>query len=142
MTPASSPGRDSWWFAVWAAIGGLFALSLLAGFTIGMFILAVPAIATVALLRVPNASVGRSGLISGVSLPLLFVAFANRHGPGTNCNATRFRCHDEWSPWPWLLAGIIVAAAGGTVFARARRKARKLSTPLTNSAVTTPRSMP
>jgi hypothetical protein len=68
----------------------------------------VAVIASVVLLRVPQASVGRPGLISGVSSSLFFVAFASRHGPGSICNLTRIHCHEEWSPWPWLVAGLVL----------------------------------
>lgn len=118
-----SPGvRDVSWFVVWASIGGLFTAAFLSALTIGPFIVAVPVITTVIVLRVPNASAGRPGLISGASFPLLYVAFLNRHGPGSICNATRLRCHDEWSPWPWLLTGLGVSLTGATIFTWARRE--------------------
>ena len=117
--PASSLAGDLWWFAGWAAIGGLYALALLALLSVGLLILVAAVIPTVVLGRMSNASVGRPGLIAGAALPLFYVAFVNRHGPGTICSATQ--CHDEWNPWPWVLTGIGVAAIGATIFAKTRR---------------------
>jgi hypothetical protein len=117
----SSRWRDLAWFALWASIGGLFALTLLGALTIGVFVLLVPVMATLVLRRIPNAVAGRPGIITGAAIPVFYVAFLNRHGPGNICNSNHFHCHDEWNPWPWLLAGIGVAVTGAVVFTRARR---------------------
>lgn len=121
---STSTRADLAWFAAWSAIGALFALSIAGALTIGVFILIVPLIATACLLRLPRASVGRPGLVTGAALPLFYIAFLNRHGPGNICNATHLRCHDEWSPWPWLLAGICLTVFGGLIFARPARSPR------------------
>jgi hypothetical protein len=115
---SGSPRHDMLWFAAWSAIGGLFALSLLGAASIGVFLLVVPVVATVLLFRIPQARVGRPGLITGVSLPMFFVAYLNRHGPGNICNETRLRCHEEWNPWPWVLVGIVAASTGAVAYVR------------------------
>jgi hypothetical protein len=73
-----------------------------------------------ALRRNPNPLVGRLGVFTGMALPLFFVAFNNRHGPGNVCNGARLRCHEEWSPWPWRGAAVVLLGIGMTL--KARRK--------------------
>ena len=75
--------------------------------------------------RYPRESrVGLPGLISGLSLPLFYVAFLNRSGPGTVCTstATSQSCVDEWSPWPWLAIGIVLLVSGCVWFAMSNRR--------------------
>ena len=67
---------------------------------------------------------GLPGLVSGLSLPLFFVAYLNRAGPGTICRAIGAQgqeCIDEWSPWPWLAIGVVLLIGGFVQFVRANR---------------------
>jgi hypothetical protein len=55
------------------------------------------------------------GVVAGLALPVLYVAWLNRGGPGEVCH-TRFNgqeCGDAWSPWPFLGVAVLflVAAA-------------------------------
>ncbi|MFB7334286.1 hypothetical protein ACFC00_21970 [Streptomyces adustus] len=107
------------WFCVWFVVGALGSLGLLTALTIGLYLLP-GAVAAAALLAVRRgSSAGLPGLVSGLGVPLLYVAFLNRGGPGNVCTATASgqSCVDEFDPWPWLavgtalfLAGIVLAA--------------------------------
>jgi hypothetical protein len=112
--PVTSPltlSRLPWmWFTAWLLVGAGYALSLIGVASIGLFVLPLPVLATVLLVRRQPAACGLSGLISGLGIPLLYVAYVNRAGPGTICTAVTGgqECNDEWSPWPWLAVGVIL----------------------------------
>jgi hypothetical protein len=108
------------WFIAWAGVGAGYAFRILAALTIGVFVLAMAAVATAALARRPQARAGLTGLLSGLGLPLLYVAFLNRAGPGLVCTTTvtSQTCGEEWSPWPWLLIGTGLVAGGCLWFGR------------------------
>jgi len=54
------------------------------------------------------------GLVSGAGVVVLVVAYLNREGPGTTCwhTATRSGCDEHLNPLPWLVAGVVLLAAG------------------------------
>src|SRR2546427_553384 len=82
----------SWgWFGVWLVVGGGYATGLLGAAAFGLFVLPIPIIGTVFLVRQKGSSRGMAGLISGLSVPLFVVAYRNRPQPGL----------DGISPWPW-----------------------------------------
>jgi hypothetical protein len=62
------------------------------------------------------------GLLTGAALPVLYVAWLNRDGPGQVCSrtATTETCADEWSPRPFVVAAIELAVAGLVVLLRRR----------------------
>jgi hypothetical protein len=119
-------------FLAWFIVGGLYALSILGAMTIGIFVLPVALAATAFLATRRHARDGLPGLISGLGLPLFYVAFLNRDGPGTICTTTPTSqsCIDEWSPWPWLALGaalvlvgilVLVKTAPGITASRSKR---------------------
>jgi hypothetical protein len=113
------------WFIAWAAVGAAFAFGVLAILSIGLFVLAIDAVVAVVLARHPQARASLTGLVSGLGLPLLYVAFLNRAGPGMVCTttATSQSCADEWSPWPWLFIGVALVVIGCVWFGvRSRRQ--------------------
>ncbi len=90
-----------------------------------MFVLPFAVASTVLVATWRNALVGLPGLASGVGVPLLYVAYLNRGGPWTVCEALGQggqRCTDEWIPWPWVATGASVLLAGVVVFVVRRRK--------------------
>lgn len=111
------PMRHKWFF-VWLAIGATFGLAILGTMSIGIFVLPVAAIATVVALRRPGAEAGLPGLISGASLPVFYVAFLNRDGPGTVCTAISGgqSCTDEYNPWPWLAVAVALVVTGAAIY--------------------------
>jgi hypothetical protein len=54
------------------------------------------------------------GLLTGVGVLLLYVAWVQRAGPGTTCwqTATGSRCDEHLNPLPWLVAGIATFIGG------------------------------
>lgn len=130
MTGVAAPGRNSWpvalaWFGCWLVTGTTWVLAVVGAFTIGVFVLPVAIVLTVLLATRRTSSVGLPGIISGAGIPLLYVAYLNRGGPGSVCT-TVFggqSCIQEWSPWPWLGVGTVLVVAGVVVLViMARRR--------------------
>lgn len=118
------------WFAAWLVVGVGYGVSLLGAASIGLFVLPLPLLATVLLARRPPARAGLPGVVSGVGIPLLYVAYLNRSGPGTVCTTTTGlggqpvgqSCVDESSPWPWLAVAAILLALGVAAFLALQRR--------------------
>lgn len=127
--PADARGRNWGWFCAWALVGALYCLALLAAMTIGIFIVPFAVVLTVVLSHRPGSRAGLGGLVSGAALPVAYVAFLNRNGPGTICRTFENAsgggesCTQEWSPWPFVAAALALAIAGVIVFARAEGRA-------------------
>ena len=90
-----------WSFLAWPVEGAALAVSVLGALTIGAYIMPFALVGLFILLKWGGDRRSSVGLISGIGLPLLYVAFLNRDGPGTICssygNGGR-QCMDEWSP--------------------------------------------
>ncbi len=125
VTPTAVRSRaPEAWFLAWFAAGVLAVFTLLGAFTIGLFVLPI-SIAVIAFLASRRgAVVGIAGLISGLGLPLLYVGFLNRHGPGVVCVRTNEggSCTQELSPWPWVLLGVALVVVGLGVFVFTERQ--------------------
>jgi hypothetical protein len=117
---------DLLWFAVWSVIGAAYALAVVGALTIGLFVLPVPVIATIVVSRHEAARVGLPGLVAGAALPLLYIAYLNRAGPGTVCTHSGGgeQCTDEFSPWPWIAIAVALVAGGALAFSRRSGKGR------------------
>jgi hypothetical protein len=92
-----------------------YGLGFLTGFTIGLFVAVIAVLATIALVTRPRARVGVPGLLVGLSLPLFYVAYLNRSGPGIVCQTigtTDRSCVDQWSPWPWFAVAVVLLVGG------------------------------
>ena len=124
------PRVSSWLgFVGWLLIGGVYTLSLLTAFTIGVFVLPVAIIATLLLARRHRPADELFGLVAGLGLPVLFVAYLNRDGPGNICTTARDgaqSCTEKWSPWPWLAAGLLLVVTGIVAFVADRRRRAQL----------------
>jgi hypothetical protein len=98
------------WFWAWAAVGAIAMLSLDLG-----LLAAAPALALGALVATAGDS-RRSvaGVLTGAGLPLLWVAYVQRQGPGTTCwhQASAAGCDQHLNPLPWLIVGIMFVIAG------------------------------
>jgi hypothetical protein len=115
-------------FIAWMLTGAGYAVGILGALSIGRYVLVITVAATIVLASRTGSRVGLPGLISGLSLPLFYVAFLNRSGPGTVCTstATSQSCVDEWSPLPWLAIGIVLMVSGCVWFALANRRGARL----------------
>jgi hypothetical protein len=118
--------RTSWkWFAAWAAVGALYALSLTA-VPVGVFLVPVPVVGTVLLTRRASAAGGWPGLLGGVSVLLFVLAYLNVGGPGNDCNTSDTgvtTCMDEADPWPFLAIGFVLVGLAVGLFLRMRARA-------------------
>jgi hypothetical protein len=91
---------------------------------VGIFVLPVALLATWYLARRDRSVQAVGGGLSGIGLPLLYVAAMNRGGPGVVCHGQT--CGQQWSPWPWLLAGLLFVLLGVAVYvlSELRRRTR------------------
>jgi hypothetical protein len=105
-------------------VGAGYAFGILSALSIGAYVLLITVVATFVLATRAGNRVGLPGLVSGLSLPPFYVAYLNRSGPGTICTttATSQTCSDQWSPWPWIVVGILLLVSGGVWFAMANRR--------------------
>jgi len=117
-------GKRSWGsFSAWAIVGAgasfvLLVFSPIVGFA------ALIAMGLWALR--PTFPRSGFGVLSGAGVPLLYVAFVQRHGPGTVCwhTATSSGCDQYANPWPWLGAGICLVVMGLVGYVRRMRRSR------------------
>jgi hypothetical protein len=111
-------------FVGWAVIGAALALSFLTLLTIGPFLLLGALVVTGLMLWRVDFGWAMAGMISGAGLPVLYVAWLNRHGPGEVCtrSATETTCSDQWTPWPFVAGGVLLLAVGAVIFARNRAR--------------------
>ena len=111
------------WFAVWLAIGVALAFSVVDGLAFGLFVFPF-AVAGVVLLIVRH-HFDRStwGLLCGIGLLSLYVAWVQRRGPGTVSwhTATASGADTYMDPRPWLVVGLLLVVAGVVAFLWHRR---------------------
>jgi 4-amino-4-deoxy-L-arabinose transferase-like glycosyltransferase len=103
-----SLSAHAWWLTT-GALTGLGVVSIL---TIGIFLL--PAgIALGVVGAVSPRFRNRSALtiLAGFALPMLYLAWLNRSGPGEVCNSASTSCVEEWSPWPFAVIALLLLAA-------------------------------
>jgi hypothetical protein len=114
-------------FLGWAVVGACVSVGALTPFTIGPFVLVAAAAGAAVLVWRRGLNVSCAGLLSGVGLVPLYVAHLNRDGAGQVCTTTGTgqQCVSEWSPWPWLAAGVLLVVAGVAVFLTLRRTMRR-----------------
>ena len=129
MTQAPTRSESTAFFIGWVVVGAAVASGLLLAFTIGP-ILMLGAVMLGAMLRMRSTKFGPSaaGVIVGLGLMPLFIAYSNRSGQGMRCRSTAHSsvCEQQWSPWPWLAIGTACVLLGLGLFVR-RRGARMAS---------------
>jgi hypothetical protein len=63
-------------------------------------------------------SAARWAVAVGAAAMPLFIAYNNRHGPGTYCHAfttsagTGQECDEQWNPQPWAVIGVAMVITG------------------------------
>ena len=110
-------------FLGWCVAGAAGCFGVLSLLTVGPFVLLGTLFLCAWLLWRFDFGWAMGGLLSGAALPVLFVAWLNRDGPGRVCTstATETSCTDEWSPWPFVVVAVVLAGAGVIAFLRGRR---------------------
>ena len=89
MAITTAPRPRIWPFFAWAALGAGMCLSLLAVLSIGLFVVPLVIGGLIALLVWPGSRTSAAlGVISGLGLVPLFVAYLNRGGPGDVCTTS------------------------------------------------------
>lgn len=106
-TGVSTVAAYGWWVLVGAVLG----VGVAGMLTIGIFVLPVGIVLAVIGARQPalrTRAVG--GVLAGVGLIALYIAWLNREGPGTVCHATATtsECGDQWSPWPFVAVAMLL----------------------------------
>jgi hypothetical protein len=111
---------------MWTIVGAGFAVGGVGYLSIGLFVLPASLLLTLIVARWRGVTADAIGILSGIALPLFYVAFINRQGPGTVCTSIPggTSCTDESSPWPWLVTGIVLMAVGLSVFLTRRHHSR------------------
>jgi hypothetical protein len=109
-------------FVGWCVAGGGLCLGVLSMLTIGPFVLLLTLFLCALLLWRVDFGWGMAGLISGAGLPVAYVAWLNRGGPGQVCtrDSRAISCTDEWSPWPFAVVAVVLFVVGVAVFTRQR----------------------
>jgi hypothetical protein len=102
-----------WTFWVWAVVGvGYgFAISVM-----GLFTVPAAVLLTIILATQPEFRRTAWGVLIGIGVPFLLVAYLNREGPGTVCHSIDggrgTQCDDLSDPRKWLLLGLALVLAG------------------------------
>ncbi|HEX6394396.1 MAG TPA: hypothetical protein VFZ97_13235 [Acidimicrobiales bacterium] len=118
MNSVTLHGVRPWrWFAAWLLVGALWAFGLIAIASVGPLAMPIALAATV-VVALASGGLGLVGVLSGLGLPVLYVAYLNRAGPGNVCtsNTSGQTCVQEWSPWPWLSLAIVLVGVGAGLF--------------------------
>ncbi|GAA1963307.1 hypothetical protein GCM10009798_24090 [Nocardioides panacihumi] len=103
-----------WHYALWLLVGALGGLGVLSLLTIGPILLLAAGAVTVlcVVLRLLNRSV--TAVPAGVAVPVLYLAWLNRGGPGDVCDANV--CTEEWSPWPIVAVAAVLLGIGAVLW--------------------------
>lgn len=104
----------AWAYLWWLAVGALVVFGFLAGFTIGIPFLLLGCVLAIAGAAIrATRSLAMTAVAAGFALPLFYIAWLNRDGPGTICTkgATYQSCEEQSNPWPWAVAGVLLIAA-------------------------------
>ena len=113
-------GHRLWpWFAGWVAVGAAWSLAGVAVLSVGLLVVPAAVVGTVVLARKGPPGSSRFGVVTGLGLVPLYVAYLNRAGPGTVCSAIAHgghSCLQAWNPWPWVAAGTALVALGIALF--------------------------
>lgn len=114
---------SAWWaFGLWCVAGAGLSLGVLSILTIGFAVLFVTLALCALLLWNVGVGPALTGILAGGAAPLLYLAWLNRHGPGSYCTVTAISssCTDESTPWPFVVVAVAMVVAGVVSFVRLR----------------------
>jgi uncharacterized membrane protein YedE/YeeE len=110
---AARSSLGDWAFWLWAVVGVGFGFGIS---MIGLFTVPAATLITIFLLTRRRFRQSAYGLLVGIGVPLLVVAYLNREGPGTACHSIDggrgTQCDELYDPRKWLLAGLVFVVAG------------------------------
>lgn len=124
MSTAEGASGHPWpAFILWAIVGAGIAFGAMSIMTIGVPFLVAAVAGGVALALSSWARRGVIGILAGVAVPLFYVAYLNRSGPGLICESygDGASCLDAWNPWPLVAVGIALLITAGVFQARRAR---------------------
>jgi 4-amino-4-deoxy-L-arabinose transferase-like glycosyltransferase len=112
-------GMRGRWFWAWVLLGFAAAIGFV---SLGVLVVVPAAVVAGAMASRPSIRSSAFGVLTGMGLLLLFVAWLQRAGPGTTCwhTASASGCDEHLNPLPWLAAGLALTAAGFVGHARRR----------------------
>jgi len=124
--PAKDPTQPHpFGYVAWALVGAFVGLGVLSLMTSGVvFLLAALILLVICLLLPAFRNKSAAAVVSGLGLPFLYLAWLNREGPGEVCEQTdtSVLCYDTWSPWPFLVVGLVIIAIGIVLVRLGHRK--------------------
>lgn len=120
--------RWSWFFSFLLA-GAVLGVGVLALLTVGLLVVPFGLIALLLLATNGHSRSSWPGVLAGIALPVLWLAWLNGFGPGAVC--TSGRCLRGGNPWVFLAIGVLLAVAGCAAFLWLRERAirRQMSDP-------------
>ena len=109
-------------FLGWCVAGAAGCFGVLSLPSVGPFVLLGTLLLCAWLWSVFGVGRALGGCLTGAALPLLYVAWLNRDGPGDVCTSTPTSrtCAEEMSPWPLVVAAVVLVVVGIVVFGRPR----------------------
>jgi hypothetical protein len=109
-------------FAAWCVVGAGLCFGVLSLLSVGWLVLLATFLLGAFLLWALEFGWGLAGMLTGAGLPLLYVAWLNRDGPGEVCTytATGHSCGDQSSPWPLMTLAVLLIAGGVVMFVQQR----------------------
>ena len=111
------------WFLAWVGVGVGFALGVS---VLGVIAVPLALVVTVLLVVLRHADRSALGILVGVGLLSLSVAYVQRKGPGTVYwhTSTASGADQYLDPRPWLVAGIVLVVVGISGFLWRERRRR------------------
>jgi hypothetical protein len=105
-------------YVAWLIVGSLWAVTIVAVLSIGIFILPLAIAATWFLARRPESRRGMAALIAVAGMPFFLLARLDRSGQGTTLrgvggNVTGFV---HTNPWPWVTLGVSLFGTSVLIF--------------------------
>lgn len=107
-------------FLGWCGAGSAGCFGVLTLPSVGPLVLLGTLLLCAWLLSVLGVGRAMAGCLAGAALPLLYVAWLNRDGPGVVCTSTPTTqtCGEESSPWPLVATAVVFMVVGTVVYTR------------------------
>ena len=115
-----------WAYLWWLLTGAVLGLGLVSLLTVGVFLMAgAAALVAVGVACRPLRNSSCTAAVAGIGFAPLYLAWLNRSGPGTVCEALGdgSRCVERWSPWPFVVVAVVLLAMAAGLVLAARRSA-------------------